>query len=331
MTHKTAIVIPMLLISAAAFAENVDFDSIRFWAGEGENRAALLVQFYQQPDYMPVTYVWGYRWPASADATGETMLREIAEASPDLTILTQYTGGMGCTLCGIGYSENNSVINDIYFDFGAALSDDNINFGYMTPNDFFGQTKAPAGESPAIAQAAIEAAAATHVIEHPFNQKEYGYPAYDYDHWVRKSSAQYNGNIWQSGWYTGYWSFWTGPADNLANLAYSGAGMTSSTIADGSVNAWAFQPLDGVVGGDYHPEDVQWQNLDYIHFGDYLSSLQPVGLPDTDNSAAPYEIFTISGTCIATVQTPEDISLPPGIYIMRHSGRTTKILFPLQK
>lgn len=67
----------------------VDFDRIVHWAGEGEKRAALIIQF-NDDKANGEAYVWGYRWNGSA--SGEDMLRAIARASRCLTPLIQYTG-----------------------------------------------------------------------------------------------------------------------------------------------------------------------------------------------------------------------------------------------
>ena len=37
----------------------ISFDSIKFWAGEGQNRAALVVDWYYEDS---PTLVWGFRW-----------------------------------------------------------------------------------------------------------------------------------------------------------------------------------------------------------------------------------------------------------------------------
>ncbi len=93
----------MILLSAVGIlmAEKVDFSKIVHWAGSGENRAALVVQFNDGKE--DVAYVWGYRW--NGTASGEDMLREVAACSSALSALVQYTGSMGSTLDGIGLSK----------------------------------------------------------------------------------------------------------------------------------------------------------------------------------------------------------------------------------
>ena len=92
----------MLLFTSAGavMAEKVDFNKIVHWAGTGENRAALVIQFNDGKE--DVAYVWGYRW--NGTASGEDMLREVAACSSSLSALVQYTGSMGSTLDGTGLS-----------------------------------------------------------------------------------------------------------------------------------------------------------------------------------------------------------------------------------
>ena len=52
--------------------------------------------------------VWGYKW--DGEASGHDMIVAIAKADPRLVLLTQYTGPMGYTIDGIGYSESTMNI-----------------------------------------------------------------------------------------------------------------------------------------------------------------------------------------------------------------------------
>lgn len=45
------------------------------------------------------------------EASGHDMIVAIAKADPRLVLLTQYTGPMGYTIDGIGYSESTMNIN----------------------------------------------------------------------------------------------------------------------------------------------------------------------------------------------------------------------------
>lgn len=236
-------------------AQEVSFRDIMYWAGDagGENIAALLVHFNNMGK--DVTYVWGYRW--SGEATGEDMIRAVAKDCGDLYILTQYTGSMGNTLCGIGCDKSSKMIDGVYFDFDTAQNDPKISFDYFSVNSSMGQTSAPAGDTPTLCENAINEAKTSHVIDHPINKNAYGYPAYDYDHW-KCSSLSYT-SLWQSGWYLGYWSYWVGDSD-LTALSYSGLGMSSVKLKNGDVNGWGYMDINAPWGSS-----IKWGELDYEH------------------------------------------------------------------
>ena len=83
------------------------------------------------------------------------------------------------------------------------------------------------------------------MIYHPFSQDLYGYPSYDYDFWECNPGSGH----WKSGWYYGYWSYWTG--NSAGSLSYSGIGATGRQLTDGSWDAWSFQAdMGGSMGGE---------------------------------------------------------------------------------
>lgn len=49
---------------AAAEADAFSFDDIQFWVGEGENKAALVLQWNAEGETNAL--VWGYRWDGNA-------------------------------------------------------------------------------------------------------------------------------------------------------------------------------------------------------------------------------------------------------------------------
>lgn len=317
----------------------VDWSRIRHWAGEGENRAALIVQFHDDP--WEQAYVWGYRWNTPKEeydddnmpvVSGETMFRAIAAASIDLDLFTQYTGEMGSTVCGIGYSERHSVMDYVKFDFDAARADTKISFNYLTPSG--GQTEAPGMATPEICRAAIEEARITHILDHPLNAAAYGYPAYDYDHWGDEELDDFSIDyaLWQHGWYDGYWAFLTGN-ENTRRLAYSGVGMSGVALTDGAVHAWVFTPLDRSDGEPLRNSasvKVTYP-LEYDHWElpleTGITSPTIIGnsceyTPDT----AVYCWYDIQGREVAVTGSPKTPSaLAPGLYVARGCGKTLKI------
>lgn len=77
------------------------FDDIDFWAGEGQNKAAMTIQW--NVDGEQYSKVWGYKW--DGEATGYDMMQAIAAADSRLYYLfatTQY----GIYVCGIGYDQD---------------------------------------------------------------------------------------------------------------------------------------------------------------------------------------------------------------------------------
>lgn len=80
-------------------SSSLTFDDILNWSGEGENQAALVIQWNDGTE--TCAYVYGFRWDGTA--YGVDMVKGVVENNPKLYCLVQYTGSMGYTVCGIGY------------------------------------------------------------------------------------------------------------------------------------------------------------------------------------------------------------------------------------
>lgn len=337
-----------LTIPAALAAEEFDFERIVHWTGEGPNRAALLVRFNDDAASDAGTIVWGYRWPEGESRTSDRMISDIARSSDDLVILIQYTGGMGYTLDGIGYSPDvNLMMGGLWFDYDAAAADGNVSFGYVYPNSGMGQKSAPGeGEARDLCQQAIDAALDTHVIDHPLNQRAYGYPAYDYDHWKldtsRLAASVATRSRWRSGWYWGYWSFWVGANDfttglkqEIENLTYSGMGMSSTPINDGQISAWRYQPLSGKPIDPSGPEadgttgaSTRWGALAYEHTYPAIVS-SSCASASVDDEVPVAHIYSLGGVKVATVSASvavTSLGLQPGVYMVRNGAQTSKLM-----
>lgn len=105
---------PPLLAGGAPFT----FDDIQNWTGEGENQAAVVIQFNTGKDNETTAMVFGYRW--DGEKTGADMILAIAECDPRFYILANY-GGYGYSIGGMGWDadedgDNYLVNNNVRYD-----------------------------------------------------------------------------------------------------------------------------------------------------------------------------------------------------------------------
>lgn len=112
----------------------VSFNDIQFWAGTGNNRAALVIDFNDAKN--PESVVWGFRWDGAA--TGEDLFRAVVAADPRL-YAKRKTFSWGTATFGIGYDANNNgfaISDGTSFDpvTGIAAGDENHADG-ATPTD----------------------------------------------------------------------------------------------------------------------------------------------------------------------------------------------------
>lgn len=312
---KTVTLFALLCLVHTASAQFVvEWDKIVHWAGEGPDRSALLVQFNDGGEQK--CYVWGYRWDSSrGETSGEDMIRAVAAECSDLTLFTQYTGWMGNTVCGIGYSKDNAITVEITYNFEGAEADDNISFDYWTPNTSMGQTEAPGADTQEICDNALMLAHDTHIIDHPINALNYGYAAYDYDWWQPADSLA-DGMRWQAGWYKGYWSYWVGGVDPKS-LSYSGLGMTSRKLSKDCVDAWCYNYIDGEYIDGVTGATAPSYPLDYNHFSP--ASLEA---PGADAICVDEGVYNLNGIKIA--ESTQNLS--PGIYIIRKNDNIRKLI-----
>ena len=92
--------VPMKAIAEGTFT----MEMIENWTGEGENKAALAIQWNAEGETNAL--VWGYRW--DGEATGEKMIRDIAAADPRFFCMTETGTAYGSTIAGLGYDVNKS-------------------------------------------------------------------------------------------------------------------------------------------------------------------------------------------------------------------------------
>lgn len=218
------------------------FDMIENWTGTGENRAALVIQWNDADGRDAAALVFGYRWDGVA--TGFDMFRDVTLNNPQLFGLVQRTN-VGCdisaiapdgyTLDGIGWDDDESGNPGLW---------DSANNDYYYPEG--GLQYHPRGGS------GIDGS----------------YPDYDYDNWKAADSN----DIWQAGWYIGYWSYWVKDSET-SQFGYSGWGMSCRELVDGCWDGWNYCP-------DMMP--VEWK--------EFMSA--PANIPDDAVTE-----FTIDGLC----------------------------------
>lgn len=218
------------------------FDMIENWTGTGENKAALVIQWNDADKRDAAALVFGYRWDGVA--TGFDMFRDVVLNNPQLFGLVQRTN-VGCdisaiapdgyTLDGIGWDDDESGNPGLW---------DSANNDYYYPEG--GLQYHPRGGS------GIDGS----------------YPDYDYDNW---KAADPN-DIWQAGWYIGYWSYWVKDSET-SQFGYSGWGMSCRELVDGCWDGWNYCP-------DMMP--VEWK--------EFMAA--PANIPDDAVTE-----FTIDGLC----------------------------------
>jgi hypothetical protein len=86
------------------------FDSIQFWVGEGENQAALIIDWYDEKGSNSAL-VWGYRWDNAETKYGIDMILAVAKADERFMFIGGYSWDW--TIGGFGYDITNSGIHYI--------------------------------------------------------------------------------------------------------------------------------------------------------------------------------------------------------------------------
>lgn len=168
-----------------------DFSAIQYWVGTGTNKAAFVVQWNDSKN--PDALVWGFRW--NGTATGEDMLKAIAQADHRFFSLLYQGTSFGTAVGGLGFDLNGQGTNALY-------KNANATYPLYPVNGIINTT------------------------------------AYDFDSYTAADAAS---DHWQSGWTTGYWSYWVkNPTDT--DFAYSSLGASNRVLENGSWDVWNFSP-----------------------------------------------------------------------------------------
>jgi len=103
-------------------ASAATFEDIQFWAGDGTNRAGLVVDW--NDGKTPRSLMWGYRW--NGTASGLDMFQAVVAADPRLFAHLGHFS-FGTSTIGIGYDLNNtggfSVNPPLVFDAAGLVMD----------------------------------------------------------------------------------------------------------------------------------------------------------------------------------------------------------------
>lgn len=95
----------------AGYKLPVDFDKVRFWVGEGDNKAAVVLQFNDKKG--PENLVFGYRWASGEDKTFKDVLNEIAQADNRMTLLDNGVVNYESNDDGrLNYNDHNATSGD---------------------------------------------------------------------------------------------------------------------------------------------------------------------------------------------------------------------------
>ncbi|MDR1331900.1 MAG: hypothetical protein LBK07_07325 [Tannerella sp.] len=210
---------------------DINLADIICWAGSPDttrtiDSAVLVIKWTSLPPayVQDSILIWGYRWnPQTAEGWDVTkytvdMIRAVANADCRFVALLQNSNGGSIAAGGFGYNYGDDVERpSVWFDYNHASMDDTIKFHYEgPPNCEYGQGAIPYNLDSQWQEADRRAGVPNYssgtgngIIRHPFDA-DYGYPAYDFDYWIRSTpiivpTRPYS---WQAGWYYSYWAFY---------------------------------------------------------------------------------------------------------------------------
>lgn len=276
------------------------FDSIDFWVGDGENRAAIVLTWHDTNKTVPDNMVWGYRWSADVDTiSGLSLFEAVMKADPRLIGLVQYTGWMGSTINGIGYSEFRSDV-EVTFDYEGASAKFKYPYDKETTEE--------------MAATAISEGEDDGVIYHPFDANISGGPYYDYDYWTASTASNVH---WFAGWYSGYWSYFVRDS-YTQDFSYSGYGASSRKVQNGTWDAWSWNSFMGTTSGT-EPGDnlvaatpIIWLNKKAISLSGNVTEQLTASVQSTYASLTG-AVWSSKNTAVATVdQTGKVTAVAPG-------------------
>ena len=313
----------IILCAALCFAgpayssTSLEWDRIANWTGEGENTAAIGIQF--NDGTADCIYVYGYKWHGDIAPDIREVMTSICHNNNSLCILEQQVSKSADSyrLAGIGFGMDNAALHGLWFDFEAACRDSSIGFDYYA-RDSSGILIGPGDATAELCAGAIAAAVnGGHVVEHPINVAVYGAASYDYDHW--KVSGINSDIHWNAGWNIGNWVMWSGISEVTA-MTYAGMGYASRKVRPGEFIVWNFNrhdnypiardPVDGYSGASRPARYLKYVPGSESNITDIPSR----NIPD-------HSLFTLNGIRVTKVERP-------GFYVMKSNGKgSSRIIF----
>ena len=294
----------------------LEWDRIANWTGQGENVAAIGIQF--NDGIADCIYVYGFRWSGDTAPDCRKVLSDICRSNNSLCLLEQRTSRAenGYHLGGIGFGAGNSALHSLRFDFQGAVDDPLVGFNYFAL-DSHGNLIGPGNAmTDMCADAVADALAKGHVVAHPVDAIIYGIASYDYDHW--KVDGIRHDLHWNAGWNIGNWVMWTG-TDDITTMTYAGMGYASRQVKPGEFIVWNFNrhtnyptdrdPVDGYSGATRPARSLY-----------YVPAETTADIIDMNQEEPKAEIYTLDGHKVTKVGIP-------GFYVMRNglSSRLTYV------
>jgi hypothetical protein len=128
-------------LESCACAATFGFNDVEFWIGSGMNRAAVVIDWFEEGDDPP-SLVWGYRWDGAA--TGADMLLAALAADERLFAkLGEGDAGINA-IYGLGYDADDDgefgVTGGAVFDpYGIAISEPSDGEEATDPGDIYAE------------------------------------------------------------------------------------------------------------------------------------------------------------------------------------------------
>lgn len=294
----------------------LEWDRIANWTGQGENAAAIGIQF--NDGIADCIYVYGYRWDGDLAPTCREVMNAVCTNNNSLCLLEQRTSRAetGYHLGGIGFGAGNSALHSLRFDFEGALNDALIGFNYFAL-DPAGNLIGPGDAMTGMCGDAIsEALDGSHVVRHPVDAATYGVASYDYDHWIVDGITSHL--HWNAGWNIGNWVMWTG-TNEISLMTYAGMGYASHRVKPGEFIVWNFNRHDNYPT-DRDQVDGYSGATRPARILSYVPAEKTTEIREKERDIHEYTIYTLDGHKVGRISTP-------GLYVIKPAGMKSRLMY----